>query len=77
MPTHDFVPLRKTAGFLRLEESCFNYNKLDRTGFDALSQLIEMAECYELPFAHAAAASELIDGLAERQPVTDLPLDAT
>jgi len=82
-PTHAenantrLVPLRKTAGFLRLEENCFNYNKLDRTGFDALSQLIETAECYELPFAHAAAASELIDSLAERQPVTDLPLDAT
>jgi HprK-related kinase A len=82
-PTHAegadtrLVRVRKTAGFLRLEQSCFNYNKLDRTGFDALSQLIETTECYKLPFAHAVAASELVDGLAERQPVTELPLYAT
>ena len=81
-PTHAdnastrLAPLRKAAAFLRLEENCFNYNALGRTAFDALSQLIEMTECYELPFAQAVAAAELVDGLAELQLVTGLPLDA-
>lgn len=81
-PTHAenadtrLVPLRKAAGFLRLERNCFNYDALGRTAFDALSQLIETAECYDLPFAQAAAAAEMVDGLAERQLVTGLPLDA-
>jgi HprK-related kinase A len=81
-PTHAenadtrLVPLRKATGFLRLEENCFNYDMLGRPAFDALSQLIETAECYELPFAQVAAAAELVDGFAERQLVTGLPLDA-
>jgi HprK-related kinase A len=70
------VPLRKAAGFLRLEENCFNYNTLGRIAFDALSEVIETAECYELPFAQAAVAAELVDGLAELRAVTGLPLDA-
>jgi HprK-related kinase A len=81
-PTHSsdaqtkLVAIRKAAGFLRLEENCFNYKKLGRTGFDALSQLIDATECYELPFAQAVEAAELVDRLAAPQPVTDLPLDA-
>jgi hypothetical protein len=69
------VPLRKAAGFLRLEENCFNYKTLGRTAFDALSQIIDTAACYELPFTHAAAAAELVDGLAELRPVVALPVD--
>jgi HprK-related kinase A len=81
-PTHAdnadmrLLPLRKGAGFLRLEKNCFNYDELGRTAFDALGQLIELTECYELPFAHAVGAAELVDGLAEPQPVADVPLDA-
>jgi HprK-related kinase A len=82
-PTHDdnnfdtrLVPLRKAAAFLRLEENCFNYNALGRTAFGALGQLIERADCYELLFAHAVAAAELVDSLAEAQPVMVLPVDA-
>jgi HprK-related kinase A len=81
-PTHAenadtrLVPLRKAAAFLRLETNCFNYPALGRSAFDASSRLIEAAECYELPFAHAMAAAELVDGLAELQPVTGLPLNA-
>jgi len=82
-PTHDdnnidtgLVPLRKAAAFLRLEENCFNYTALGRTAFDALGQLIETSECYDLPFAQAAAAAALVDGLAVLQPVAGLPLDA-
>jgi HprK-related kinase A len=70
------LSLRKGAGFLRLEENCFNYDELGRTAFDALGQLIETTECYELPFAHAVGAAELVDGLVELQPVAVLPLDA-
>ncbi len=81
-PTHAenantrLVPLRKAAGFLRLEKNCFNYDALGRPAFDALSQLIDTSECYELPFAQATGAAELIDGMAELQPVLGLPLDA-
>jgi HprK-related kinase A len=81
-PTHSgdtdtkLTSLRKAPGFLRLEENSFNYDALGRTGFDALSQLIETTECYELPFAQAVEAAELVDRLAEPQPVADLPLDA-
>ncbi len=81
-PTHAenadtrLAPLRKAAAFLRLEENCFNYNALGRTAFDALSQLIQKAECYELPFTEAVAAAELVEGLAELQPVAGMPLDA-
>jgi len=72
------LPLRKAAGFLRLEENCFNYTTLGRTAFDSLSQIIETAECYELPFAQAVAAAELVDGLAdaELEPAAGLPLNA-
>jgi hypothetical protein len=81
-PTHAehadtrLVPLGKTAGFLRLEENCFNYDALGRTAFDALSQLIDTAECYELPFAQAAGAAGLIDDMAEVQTVAGVPLNA-
>jgi HprK-related kinase A len=81
-PTHTedaatkLVPLRKPVGFLRLEENCFNYRTLGRAAFDALSQLIDTAACYELPFAQAVAAAELVDGLAEIPLVAGLPLDA-
>jgi HprK-related kinase A len=81
-PTHAanadtrLLSLPKGTGFLRLEENCFNYDELGRTAFDALGQLIEMTECYELPFAHAVGAAELVDGLAEPHPVVDVPLDA-
>jgi HprK-related kinase A len=81
-PTHAdnadtrLLPLRKGAGFLRLEKNCFNYDELGRTAFDALGQLIEMTECYELPFAQAVGAAELVDGLAAPQPVANVPLDA-
>jgi len=81
-PTHAddadtrLVPLRKAAAFLRLEKNCFNYDALGRPAFDALSGLIEASECHELPFAHAMAAAELVDGLAELEPVAGLPLDA-
>jgi len=81
-PTHaadaatKLVPLRKAVGFLRLEENCFNYKTLGRAAFDALSQLIDTAACYELPFAQAVAAAELVDGLAEFRSVAGLPLDA-
>jgi HprK-related kinase A len=71
------VPLGKAAGFMRLQENCFNYTMLGRTAFDALGQLIEAAECYELPYGQADAAAELVDSLAELQPVAGLPLDAT
>ena len=70
------VPLGKGAGFVRLEKNCFNYDALGRPAFDALGQLIGASECFELPFAHAAAAAELLDGLVELQPVAELPLDA-
>jgi hypothetical protein len=33
------------------------------------------ADCYELPFAQAVAAAELVDGLAEFRPLAGLPLD--
>ena len=62
-PTHAenadtrLVPLRKAAGFLRLEKNCFNYDALGRPAFDALSQLIDTSECYELPFAQATGAA--------------------
>ena len=81
-PTHAddadtrLVPCRKAAAFLRLEENCFNYDALARTAFEALGQLIETAGCYELPFAQAVAAAELVDTLAEVEPVAGLPLDA-
>jgi HprK-related kinase A len=81
-PTHAenadtrLVPLGKAAGFVRLERNCFNYEVLGRPAFDALSDMIEASECYELPFAHAMSAAELIDGLAELQPVAGVPLDA-
>jgi len=70
------VPLRKAAGFLRLEENCFNYNTLGRAAFDALSQVIEAAGCYDLPFGQVVAAAELVDGLTELRPVRGLPLNA-
>jgi HprK-related kinase A len=81
-PTHAenadtrLAQLVKAAGFVRLQENCFNYTALGRAAFDALGQLIEAAECYELPFAQAAAAAELVDSLAEHQPMASLPLDA-
>jgi HprK-related kinase A len=81
-PTHSddaetrLVPLGKAAGFVRLEKNCFNYDALGRPAFDALGQLIDAAECYELPFAQAVDAAELIDGLAEVQPAWRLPVDA-
>jgi HprK-related kinase A len=81
-PTHAenadtrLVPLGKTAGFLRLEGNSFNYDTLGRHGFEALGQLIETADCYELPFAQAAMAAHLLDGLAEFQTAATVPLDA-
>jgi HprK-related kinase A len=81
-PTHAdtadtrLVPLRKTASFLRLEENCFNYNTLGRTAFDALGQLIETSDCYDLPFAQAVVAAELVDRLVEIEPLAGVPLDA-
>ena len=81
-PTHAenadtrLVPLGKVAGFLRLERNSFNYDKLGRSGFDALGQLIENADCYDLPFAHAVEAAELVDRLAEFQTAAAVPLDA-
>jgi HprK-related kinase A len=81
-PTHAenadtrLLPLGKTAGFLRLEKNCFNYDALGRPAFDALSQLIDTAECYELPFAQAAGAAELVDGMAGLQPVAGVPIHA-
>ena len=70
------APLRKGSGFLRLQENCFNYTTLGRTAFDSLGQVIETAECYELPFAQAVAAAELVEGLSQLQSVAGLPLDA-
>jgi HprK-related kinase A len=81
-PTHAetadtrLMPLGKAAGFVRLQENCFNYTALGRSAFDALGQLIEAAECYELPFAQAVEAAGLLDGLAERQLMASVPLDA-
>jgi HprK-related kinase A len=81
-PTHAenadtrLVPLGKAAGFLRLERNSFNYDRLGRSAFDALGQLIENAACYELPFAHAVEAAKLIDALAEVQHAAAAPLDA-
>jgi HprK-related kinase A len=81
-PTHAenadtrLVPVGKAAGFVRLEKNCFNYDALGRTAFDALGELIEASECFELPFGHAAEAAELVDGLAETQPAIRLPVNA-
>jgi len=81
-PTHaenadtKLIPLGKSASFVRLQENCFNYSSLGRCAFDALAELIENAACYELPFAHAVAAAELIDNLAKVEPVAGLPLHA-
>jgi HprK-related kinase A len=81
-PTHAenadtrLLPLGKAAGFLRLERNSFNYDALGRSGFDALGQLIEATECYELPFGQAADAAGVVDGLAEFQPSAAVPLDA-
>jgi HprK-related kinase A len=81
-PTHSgdadtkLVAVRKAAGFLGLEKNSFNYRELGRTGFDALGQLIDTTECYELPFAQATEAAGLVDRLGELQTVADLPLDA-
>jgi HprK-related kinase A len=73
----ELAPMRKAGAFLRLEENCFNYNTLGRTAFDSIGQLIETTECYELTFAQAMEAAELVDRLAELQPVADMPLDAS
>lgn len=81
-PTHSdnadtkLVPLSRAAGFVRLETNCFNYAVLGRMAFMALSNLIEAASCWALPFAQVEAAVELVDGLAEFQPAVGVPLDA-
>lgn len=81
-PTHaddartELVPLRKAAGFLRLERNCFNYAALGRTAFEALGKVIATSPCYELPFAEVEAAAALVDRLAELQPAAAAPLDA-
>ena len=81
-PTHaenadtKLIPLGKSGSFVRLQENCFNYSALGRCAFDALAELIENAACYELPFAHAVAAAELIENLAKVEPVAGLPLHA-
>jgi HprK-related kinase A len=69
-------PVRKVAGFLRLETNCFNYKALGHTAFEALGKLVEASQCYELPFAEAAVAAELVDSLAEFQPAAIIPVDA-
>ena len=81
-PTHSdaaeaqLEPVRKAAGFMRLETNCFNYKALGHTAFEALGQLVEACQCYELPFAEAAAAAELVDSLVAFQPAAILPVDA-
>jgi HprK-related kinase A len=81
-PTHAeeadtrLAPLGKGATFVRLEKNCFNYDALGRAAFDALSEMIEASGCFELPFAHASAAAELLDGLVELQPVAEVPIHA-
>jgi HprK-related kinase A len=81
-PTHAYnavtklEPLRKAAGFVRLETNCFNYRELGRNAFEALGHMIEEASCFALPFADVKTAAELVDGLAEVQPAAAVPLDA-
>jgi HprK-related kinase A len=81
-PTHannantELAPLRKAAGFVRLEANCYNYAALGRNAFEALGKMIATASCFALPFADVEAAAELVEGLAEVQPAAAVPLDA-
>jgi hypothetical protein len=69
-------PVRKAAGFVRLETNCFNYRELGENAFEALGKVISKASCFALPFADVETAAELVDGLAEGQPAATVPLDA-
>ena len=76
VPTHRLVPLRKAAGFLRLEKNCFNYDDARPYRVRCVEPVDRNLGMLRTAFRTGDGAAELIDGMAELQPVLGLPLDA-
>lgn len=56
----------KSAGFMRLVESAFNYSVLGRRGFDVLADAVHASGCYEFTYGgQLEEAVRIFDALAD------------
>jgi HprK-related kinase A len=58
-----FASRSKARMFMHVADSAFNYSLLGRVGFDALSGLIDMTDCYALRYSRLEEAIEVIESL--------------
>ncbi|MFQ5958847.1 MAG: HprK-related kinase A [Alphaproteobacteria bacterium] len=63
-------PLAKARAFFRVADNAFNYHVLGRTGFEAVSRLIDGCVCYELPYSSLEDALALLDGFQRPEAMT-------
>jgi HprK-related kinase A len=60
--------LPKSAGFMRLVESAFNYSVLGRHGFDILADIVDASDCHEFTYGgQLDEAVRIFDALAGRR----------
>ena len=61
----ELTPLSKARTLLKLAENCFNYSALGKDGFNSLSRLCDVAECYDFSYSDLDEAIALFTELAD------------
>ena len=66
-------PVSRASALIRLAEQTFNMSRLGKLGIQTLADVLEGAECFELPIGDLQQAIREVRGLFERgyRPVTD------
>ncbi|WOJ95032.1 HprK-related kinase A [Congregibacter variabilis] len=59
------APIKKTSAFIRLMRNAFNYSALGLTGFNALSNLIDQVDAYQITFGDLNSAVHWCDQLVK------------
>jgi hypothetical protein len=57
------LPIPRARAFMRVAENAFNYSLLGSKGFNALAQLMDSTECFELSYGQLEEAIALLTAL--------------
>jgi len=61
-------PVSKASAFMRVAENAFNYSVLGPKGFNALAQLMDLTECFELNYSQLEEATTVLTALPPSAP---------
>ena len=60
----ELTPYSKAQGMLELGRNAFNYSILGRNGFETLSKVMSMSDCYQFRYSEFDEALSIFDSLA-------------